>query len=73
MHVDSSAKPLVPYPVGISGQGLARQPARSRLANSNVADFFHGKSWAMPPAALPSHVMLWCVLLVCSMLSAVLV
>ncbi len=38
MHVDSGAKPLVPYPVGISGQGIARQPSRSRLANSHVAD-----------------------------------
>ncbi|KAL0050311.1 hypothetical protein WJX82_008729 [Trebouxia sp. C0006] len=38
MHVDSGVKPLVPYPVGISGQGIARQPSRSRLANSHVAD-----------------------------------
>lgn len=38
MHVDSGAKPLVPYPVGISGQGIARQPTRSRLANSHVTD-----------------------------------
>ena len=38
MHVDSGAKPLVPYPVGISGQGIACQPSRSRLANSHVAD-----------------------------------
>ncbi|KAL0042004.1 hypothetical protein WJX77_000403 [Trebouxia sp. C0004] len=38
MYVDSGAKPLVPYPVGISGQGIARQPTRSRLANSHVAD-----------------------------------
>ena len=38
MYVDSGAKPLVPYPVGISGQGIARQPTRSRLANSHVAE-----------------------------------
>lgn len=34
VQIDSSAKPLVPYPVGISGQGPARQPSRSRLANT---------------------------------------
>ncbi|DBA85377.1 TPA: hypothetical protein ACH3X2_006056 [Trebouxia sp. C0005] len=38
MYGGSRAKPLVPYPVGISGQGFARQPTRSRLATSHVAD-----------------------------------
>ena len=38
VQIDSSAKPLVPYPVGISGQGPARQPSRSRLANAVSAE-----------------------------------
>ena len=38
VQIDSSAKPLVPYPMGISGQGPARQPSRSRLANTASAE-----------------------------------
>ena len=38
VHVNSSAKPLVPYPVGISGQGQPRQAVKSRLANSQSAE-----------------------------------
>ena len=49
VQVDSSAKPLVPYPVGISGQGPARQPSKSRLAKTQPATAEQGTQlWALP-------------------------
>lgn len=53
VQIDSSAKPLVPYPVGISGQGPARQPSRSRLASIAKAEEGMKLGFTLP-LALPS-------------------
>ena len=60
VQIDSSAKPLVPYPVGISGQGPARQPSRSRLANTASAEegmpqWFRLAHQHCPPLGFHSH------------------
>lgn len=54
VQIDSSAKPLVPYPVGISGQGPARQPSRSRLANTASAEEgMHQQCFRLPHSHCP--------------------
>lgn len=40
---DTSAKPLVPYSVGVSGRGHLQQPRRSRLAKSHGVEQTPGR------------------------------
>ena len=56
---DTSAKPLVPYTVGVSGRGHLQQPRRSRLAESHGVEQTPGDTH-LPPSTVEPDLCLTC-------------